>query len=483
MIKFISNKKGVDTSSENPITANDVVEGKEGFVNGEKITGTMINNGEINITPSSEEQTIPEGYTSGGTVIGNENLVPENIKEGISIFNVEGTLKEGILSNVDYEQALSLCDDISGKHIYGIRKPLNGITLERTDNAVGKIAEATHDGHPENVTNDFDNLYPWSDMKSFMYDSNKEEIIAWYGDKEFTFTPEDSNVNVFTRIPRFWYKRYKDEQYEYWKIADYAAEGFTEFAGCSPARYSVSGSIDIPRSVSGNKPLDKIAPEQYRVSSKLLGNYNGLLDIWSVCGIQMLYLVEYANADSQNVLGQGLSSDGYGTSTGGCDNLGMKSGCVKDDGKTAIIYRGFESIFGHVFNLVDGIKSRYNKIHICEDWTKYNFEKNTMNNYTQLTYSAYDGGCYTTAFGLDEQYPLIMIPIDGVGYSDIEQSFTKDYFQDSIGYGNDYTTIMEMGGLTGSTERTGIFYTVLSVDPSMALDSGHGARFLLHKIS
>lgn len=32
---------GIDTSSDNPITANDVVQGKEGFVNGEKITGTI----------------------------------------------------------------------------------------------------------------------------------------------------------------------------------------------------------------------------------------------------------------------------------------------------------------------------------------------------------------------------------------------------------------------------------------------------------
>lgn len=33
---------GIDTSSDNPITTNDVVQGKEGFVNGEKITGTLI---------------------------------------------------------------------------------------------------------------------------------------------------------------------------------------------------------------------------------------------------------------------------------------------------------------------------------------------------------------------------------------------------------------------------------------------------------
>ena len=33
-----------------------------------KIVGTMPNNGELNYNSSTEEQTIPAGYTSGGTI-------------------------------------------------------------------------------------------------------------------------------------------------------------------------------------------------------------------------------------------------------------------------------------------------------------------------------------------------------------------------------------------------------------------------------
>ena len=36
--------------------------------NGDYIKGTMPNNGELNYTPSSQPQTIPEGYTSGGNI-------------------------------------------------------------------------------------------------------------------------------------------------------------------------------------------------------------------------------------------------------------------------------------------------------------------------------------------------------------------------------------------------------------------------------
>ena len=35
---------------------------------GDLISGTMPNNGTLNYTPSSSVQTIPAGYTSGGTI-------------------------------------------------------------------------------------------------------------------------------------------------------------------------------------------------------------------------------------------------------------------------------------------------------------------------------------------------------------------------------------------------------------------------------
>lgn len=50
------------------ITPSDVLLGKIGYTKNGEVVGSMPNNGELNYTPSTKEQTIPAGYTSGGTI-------------------------------------------------------------------------------------------------------------------------------------------------------------------------------------------------------------------------------------------------------------------------------------------------------------------------------------------------------------------------------------------------------------------------------
>ena len=64
----VSNLPEYQDTSDADAIANDIVINKTAYVNGEKIIGTMPNNGELNYTPSTEEQIIPAGYTSGGTI-------------------------------------------------------------------------------------------------------------------------------------------------------------------------------------------------------------------------------------------------------------------------------------------------------------------------------------------------------------------------------------------------------------------------------
>lgn len=77
--------------------SSEVLEGKSYVgIDGINKFGTMPNNGELAYTPSAKQQTIPSGYTSGGTIKAvdntiDSNITPENIKAGVTILGVTGT--------------------------------------------------------------------------------------------------------------------------------------------------------------------------------------------------------------------------------------------------------------------------------------------------------------------------------------------------------------------------------------------------------
>lgn len=91
----VSGSKLYSTTDAN-ISVADVLYGKKAYNNSGKITGTMPNNGALNYTPSTQSQSIPAGYTSGGTIAGvtssiDSNIQSENIKSGVSILGISGT--------------------------------------------------------------------------------------------------------------------------------------------------------------------------------------------------------------------------------------------------------------------------------------------------------------------------------------------------------------------------------------------------------
>ncbi|MNJ90163.1 hypothetical protein D3C87_77570 [compost metagenome] len=76
--------------------AGDLLSGKAAHVNGARIVGSMQNNGAVSLTPGVAVVTIPAGYHNGsGTVAGEANLLAPNIKNGVSIFGVTGTMPIG----------------------------------------------------------------------------------------------------------------------------------------------------------------------------------------------------------------------------------------------------------------------------------------------------------------------------------------------------------------------------------------------------
>ena len=83
----------------------EILAGKTAYNKGAKVTGTMKNNGAVagKISTKAGKYTIPQGYHDGsGTVqidaTEQEKLIPSNIRDGVTILGIEGTMSgsEGV---------------------------------------------------------------------------------------------------------------------------------------------------------------------------------------------------------------------------------------------------------------------------------------------------------------------------------------------------------------------------------------------------
>lgn len=80
-------------------TAAEILTGKTAYNKGNKVSGTMKNNGAINGTISTKDgtYTVPQGYHDGSGKVQIDSdeqakLTPANIREGVTVLGVTGTM-------------------------------------------------------------------------------------------------------------------------------------------------------------------------------------------------------------------------------------------------------------------------------------------------------------------------------------------------------------------------------------------------------
>lgn len=86
-------------STDATVAVAEILDGKTAYARGAKLVGTMPNKGAVNgaITTKDEQFTIPTGFHDGSGKVGidtteKSKIIAANIKEGVTILGVTGTL-------------------------------------------------------------------------------------------------------------------------------------------------------------------------------------------------------------------------------------------------------------------------------------------------------------------------------------------------------------------------------------------------------
>lgn len=98
--EYISGIESLTNTNDATATDLDILANKTAYANGQKLYGSLPNKGEANIELTDlTTKTVERGYYSGGTAkiadAESVKIIPENIKSGVTVLGVEGTLESG----------------------------------------------------------------------------------------------------------------------------------------------------------------------------------------------------------------------------------------------------------------------------------------------------------------------------------------------------------------------------------------------------
>ncbi len=279
-------------------------------------------------------------------------IVPDGCVDSVSVANCNTTYTISAAANgITYSTAVTT-GACFGQYtaallisaIYGVQWDGTSTTaLSRTDAAAGFTdpVPAVNNG---TGSSPFDNLQPWAGMVR-VTDSEAGELVA---------------------IPKFYYKWTKSGNTLKLQIADGPVDGFY----VSPAhadRGDGKGERDIVyvgryHCASGYKSTTGVAQQTNITRSTARTDIHNLgATIWQCdyamrLTIQMLYLVEFADWNSQTKIGYGCSASGSQVNNGQTDAMQYHTGTTAANQTTYGFtqYRYIEGLWDNVFDWMDG---------------------------------------------------------------------------------------------------------------------------------
>lgn len=354
---------------------------------------------------------------------------------------------------VTISERIAYTVSLSFAHTYGVvwdkstAASWSSPQLTRTDESASfSDPNPYYAGMSGSPSSPFDNLMPWSGM-----------------------TKETIDGNVLVKIPKFWYKITNDSSQLKIQISDSAQEGFK----VSPAhqarnanesdrdyvyigRYKCSSS-DY-KSQSGKSPKVSITRATARSSISNLGANYWQQDFATFWTIRLLYLVEFANWNSQAVIGYGCGDGSSAQTTGASDSMPYHTGTMRSSRTTYGVgtqYRWIEDLWGNVMEWVDGIvfAGTYSEnVYIITNPS--NFSDTIIGGTLVGTRAASSAGGEIKDFFAPSESTLDWAMYPNAVYSDSSYS---TYVADYCGY-NSSGVVLYVGGCYVQNQNFGLFF-------------------------
>lgn len=288
---------------------------------------------------------------------------------------------------------------LSNVNIYGVKwNKTQDTLLERTDNSIN-FSDPTPSINNNEGSSPFDSIYPWSEMK----------IV------------ENPEAGTVVQIPKFYYKITNTQNYLQIQIGDnYFAGSSISPAHCD--RGDGKGERDIVyvgryvcsennyKSITNTTKITAKTRNKYRTNIHNLGANIWQWDYAMWWTINMLYLVEYANWNSQVAIGYGCQrydENGYTDNmkycTGSTTNKETYGGCQ---------YRNIEGLWNHPLNWVDGCYYNKQGLNIILNPNEFADDVNGI-----FIGEVPSSSGYVSDWGSNQEYPWAFFPIATQGSS------------------------------------------------------------------
>lgn len=300
----------------------------------------------------------------------------------------------------------------------------------------------------------FDSYMPWMGMEEYNIVNTSGKVLNKKGESGFTRT--NISVPVMVKIPEFYYKIERIGSIFRYYVADGPVDGLSlhpgsgdNYLGRYEAGEASSGTMGlILASYSGTTPSVSKTRSTFRDYARNMASGFQLRDIAAWCAYDLLYLVEYADFNSQEKIGPGIVNDTAAHKTGETDAMVYHTGRAHSGDNAAVQYRGIENPWGNVSEFIDGINILTQVAFICTEPESY--ADDTNDNYKSCGFTTPDSG-FIKELGFSSSFPWALLPDTSGGGS--STTYIPDFVYSSLG-----ERVLNVGGHITSEQEAGLFF-------------------------